>query len=421
MKIGPVQLEIRERARAARLKLAVIASFYEPAPSIEARLREFAVRDWERAKYWLDVSGLALYFLDRVEALKLQSCVPEQFLGQLRTRLGENRRRNGSLFAEAVTITKALRERNIHCAVLKGATIPQESVPDASLRNQMDLDLLVREADASAVQTCLSDFGYALDAISSGTWEFKAGPSGTSSLKNLYQVRPERSVEVHLQRESERDLLARSEWRATNGSVLPALSTADQFVLQGQHLFKHMCSEHTRASWVLEYWRHVSARRDDVKFWRDVEAVAAEIPGSEVGIGAATLLTSSVFGPCAPPELSRWSTDRLTPGICLWIHLYGSRILLSDRPGSKVYLLLRRELSEDSAREKSARRRLIFPLRWPQRITRRAADESFLDKVRRFRVQAGFAARRLRFHCWEGVGLVIELLRWQRRSGRVSQ
>ena len=421
MKIGPVQLEMRERSRAARLKLAVVACFHEPAPSVEARLRELTVRDWERAKYWLDVSGLALYFLDRIEALKLQFCLPESFLAQLRRRLDQNRRRTDSLFAEAVTISKALRERNINCAVLKGATIPLESVPDRSLRNQMDLDLLVRQADAAAVQSCLSDFGYALDAISNGTWEFKVGPSGTSSLKNLYQVRPERSLEVHFQPDSGPDLLARAEWRSVECGVLPALSTADQFVLQGQHLFKHMCSEHTRASWVLEYWRHVCARRDDAKFWRDVETVAAEIAGSSLAIGAATLLTSSIFGPCAPRELSRWTMDRLTPGICLWIHLYRSRILLSDRPGSKVYLLLRRELSGDSAAERSARRRLILPLHLPQRITRRAADEPFFATVRRFRVQAVFAARRLRFHCGEGLGFAIEWLRWQRRSGRVSQ
>src|SRR5215831_11932225 len=148
MNIGPIQIENRERARATRLKEAVLASFYEPAPSIEARLREFTALDWRRAKYWLDVSGLALYFLDRLEKLKLQASVPETFLLELRTNLGENRERTASLFNEALTITELLRERNIECAVLKGVTIPRESVHDFSLRNQMDLDLLIRESDA---------------------------------------------------------------------------------------------------------------------------------------------------------------------------------------------------------------------------------------------------------------------------------
>src|SRR3954464_655414 len=97
MRIGPIQLETNRSRRAARLKQAVLASFYEPGPSIQARLREFNAREWNRAKYWLDVSGLALYFLERIEAMNLQDCLPESLLLQLRTNLQENRRRTAAL------------------------------------------------------------------------------------------------------------------------------------------------------------------------------------------------------------------------------------------------------------------------------------------------------------------------------------
>ena len=425
MNIGPIQVELRERARAARLKEVVLASFYEPAPSIAARLREFTLRDWQRAKYWLDVSGLALYFLDRMETLKIQSSLPEAFLFQLRTNLAENRARTASLFHEAVIITHALRQRNIECALLKGVTLSPESVRDSSLRNQMDLDLLIRESDARRVQGCLSEFGYSLDAISGTTWEFKAGLSGTSSLRNLYQVRPERAVEVHLLpdqvRNSKSDCLSRSEWRLINGHSLPSLSSKDLFILQGQHLFKHMCGEHTRASWVLEYWRHVSRRWDDAAFWSEVESFAADDGGSCIAIGAATLLTSRIFGPFAPRELTHWSMDELPAGVCQWVHLYGRRILLSDRAGSKLYLLLRKQLNPQSAAEKAALRRLFLPLHWPQRITRASTNESLFRRVRRFWLQVQFTGRRFRFHAAEGVSLVVESLRWQRRNGGVSQ
>ena len=425
MNIGPIQVEYRESGRAARLKEAVLASFHEPAPSVEARFREFTSRDWKRAKYWLDVSGLALYFLERLETLKLQYSVPAPFLLQLRTNLADNRERSAVLFTEALTITRALRQRSIECAVLKGMTIPQESVHDFSLRNQMDLDLLIRESDARLVESCLSEFGYSLDAISGSTWEFKAGPSGTSSLKNLYQVRPERALEVHLLKEtpniSKSDRLARSQWKLVNGDLLPALSQADLFILQAQHLFKHMCSEYTRSSWVLEYWRHVCARRDDAAFWREVECIAADEPGSAIAIGAATLLTALVFGPFAPRELTRWSVNQLPPEVCLWLHLYGRRILLSDKPGSKLYLLLRKEMDPDSAAEKSARRRLLIPFHQPKRITRAVENESLVRRIRRSWVQAKFTTRRLRFHVAEGFGMVIETVRWQRRNGGISQ
>ena len=424
MNIGPIQIELKERGRAARLKEAVLASFHEPAPSVEARLREFTPRDWRRAKYWLDVSGLALYFLDRLDALHLQASVPEPFLLQLRTHLAENRERTAALFEETLAITRALQERNIKCAVLKGVTIPPESVCDFTLRNQMDLDLLIWDSDARVAETCLAQFGYTLDAISGNTWEFKAGAWGTSSLKNLYQTRPERAVEVHLVPDSKDPgsvRLSRSEVRVINGHPLPALSPSDLFILQGQHLFKHMCGEHTRASWVLEYWRHVCARRADAGFWLGIEEIAAADPVLRVAIGAATLLTSLIFGPCAPPELSRWSMDKLPPEVCLWVHLYGRRTLLSDTPGSKVYLLLRKEMHPHSPKEKSSRRRLIFPLHLPRRITRTTPGDSMARRVRRFWLQVQFAIRRLRFHATEGIGLAVESVRWQRRNGGISR
>lgn len=419
MNVGPIQIENGTGARSSRLKEAVLAAFFEPEPSIRARLGEFTLRDWDRARYWLDVSGIALYFLDRLITLDLEACLPIAFVSRLRTDLVSNRMRATSLFVDAVQITRELRRVNVECALLKGATLPIESVPDCGLRNQMDLDLLIRDADASRVKDLLERFGYSLDAISGRTWEFKAGPSGTSSLKNLYEVRPERSIEVHLMENvtinSKNDRLKRAQLRVIRDRELPALSAADILVQQGQHLFKHLCGEYTRASWVLEFWRHVCARRNDAAFWREVELVASEEPGTTIAIGAATLLATLLFGSFAPAELSRWSMEKLPPAICLWIQLYGRRVLLSDTPGSKLYLLLRKELAPQSAEEHVARRRLLVPLHWPQRITRPKKNETLSSRLRRYKVQAHFVMRRMRFHIAEGIGLAIESLRWQRR------
>jgi hypothetical protein len=217
------------------------------------------------------------------------------------------------------------------------------------------------------------------------------------------------------------DPLTRATWKNIQGQQLPSLSPADLFVLQGQHLFKHMCGEHTRVSWVLEYWRHVCARRNDSAFWAEVELIAAQEPGSKVAIGAATLLTSLMFGPFAPQELSRWSMEQLPLAVCLWIELYGRRLLLSDSPGSKLYLLLRKELNPQSASENSERRKLMFPLHRPPRVTRPTEDEGTLTRFRRYIFETCFVIRRLHFHVAEGIGLGIESLRWQRRLEGVSQ
>jgi Uncharacterised nucleotidyltransferase len=425
MNIGPIEIESKQQTRSLRLKEAVLASFHEAAPSIRARLGEFTSRDWERAKHWLDVSGLALYFLDRLVILNLETCVPAAFLEQLRSNLADNRKRADSLFTETVELARAFQQRSINCAVLKGLTLPFESVPDSAFRSQTDIDFLVRESDAESAKECLAAFGYHTTAVSGSTWEFKAGQSNTSSLKNLYQVRSERAVDVQLIASSDTlsnsDRLSRRQLHAVRDHQLPALSPPDILVLQGQHLFKHICSEHTRASWVLEYWRHVCARRNDTAFWYEVELIAKQEPGSNIAIGAATLLASLVFGPFAPQSLSRWSMDQLPPAICLWIQLYGRRVLLSDTLFSKLYLLLREELNPKSPAEHTARRRLIFPIHKPPRITWATEREGLRTRLRRYRFEAQFIVHRLRFHVAEGIGLAIESLRWQRRLGSVSQ
>jgi hypothetical protein len=181
MNIGPIQIEKRQSQRALRLKESVLASFYEPAPAVRARLGEFKLNDWQRAKYWLDVSGLSLYFLDRLIALNLESCVPATFVNQLRTHWNENRDRCNSLFAELTELARTLQQRNIECAVLKGISLPIESVPENSLRNQMDIDILVRNSDAELTKNCLATFGYGLDAVSGSVNRFLASPQPTLS------------------------------------------------------------------------------------------------------------------------------------------------------------------------------------------------------------------------------------------------
>ena len=113
--------------------------------------------------------------------------------------------------------------------------------------------------------------------------------------------------------------------------------------------------------------------------------------------------------------------DRLSPAICLWIQLYGRQILLSDSPHSRLYLLLREQLDSDPSGVSVARKRLIFPIHLPPRVTRGESGESILTRLRRYRMQAKFALIRLWFHLAEGLRFAVESLRWQRRLMGVTQ
>lgn len=429
MNTTQVNYRSRSLSRIDRLKEAVIASFSEPAKKISARFGEFSDNDWDKLSLWLDASGFALYLLDRLTSSGLQCCLPEHLLSQLQQNLLNNRERTAALLKEATEIAEAFQKYDISFALLKGLTLQPDSVPDSTLRYQLDLDFLVRESDATMARYILHEFGYKLYAISGKTFEFKAGPAGAADIKNIYKIRPYRSLELHLLPKAtyggatqQGDRLKRAQIRCIRGALLPTLSPADLFMQQALHLFKHICSEYTRASWVLEYWRHVQTRRNDATFWHQVELLAVNEPNGALAIGTATMLATHAFGEFAPPELTRWSMDCLPPTVQLWIHTYGRRVLFTDVPGSKFYLLLKQELNASSITEKKMARRILFPMHLPPRIiTQGESREGLLSLLTRHRMQNNFIFFRLRFHVVEGLRYVIESLRWQRRLAGITQ
>ena len=52
---------------------AVVAAFHDSAEMSAHRLSRLTARDWQRSYHWLDASGMALYFLDRVESLHIEN------------------------------------------------------------------------------------------------------------------------------------------------------------------------------------------------------------------------------------------------------------------------------------------------------------------------------------------------------------
>lgn len=422
MKAGGTALKWRSTTRRARLKNAILASFIEPASVVATQLVEFTEHDWRRAMYWLDLSGLALYLCDRLTSLDVQYCVPESIFRRFQQNITDNRARSAELFRETVSIATAFRRANVSFAILKGITLTPESVPDISLRCQMDIDILIRSSDANAARDILVGFGYSPGAIKGREWSFTAGLERTMKMDALYKVRPQRLVELHLLpvrdqlgAASAEDRLTRARNRIFLGAEIPALSPSDMFVQQALHIFNHLCSEHTRAQWLLEYWRHVLARRNDIAFWKDVESISNDEQRGAVAVGAVTLLATLLFGDHAPRELLCWSTDRLPRAERLWIEMYGRRVLLADFHASKLYLLLCQQLTDRSQTQRGSRWRFLLPQHlWPVRITQGPAGERIWARVLRYRFELAFVLRRLKFHLRTSLPYAIECVRWRR-------
>jgi len=414
------------KRRSTQLKKAVLASFYSPAAEVEARLAGFDEGDWTRILYWLDISGLALYLLDRLREIGLERCLPESMRLRFQQDLDDNCVRTRALLAEAGAISHALRRCGIAFALLKGITLTPDSVPDCALRWQIDLDFLVAACDATYARHVLMTFGYSLHAVCGNSMEFTAGQSTGPDIRKIYRVHSQRSLELHMLstvagRSGQRtDRLSRIRFRDFDGVVIPTLSPADILVQQSVHLFKHLCGEHTRASWVLEFWRHVQARRGDERFWMEAERVVAQEPQGEIAFGAALLLAFLLFGAIQEDVRVQAAIKKLPQNVRLWVETFGMRVLLADSPGNKLYLILRQELRTEVP-NRPAIRKLVFPAHLPPSITRGEPGEHLLQRLVRYRTEARFLLSRLQFHVVEGLRYAMELSRWQRRVTEMSR
>jgi len=195
------------------------------------------------------------------------------------------------------------------------------------------------------------------------------------------------------------------------------LNAADQCIALAEHIFHHLRGEWTRLSWVLEFRRLLLARRDDVQLWQDVLSLASGASQVAIAIGASMLLAEAVLGECIPPAIKEWALECVPPPVRVWIERYGETVLLSEFPGTKLYLLLETAIAEDPAKVKVFRLSRLFPLHGTKSIVHGApAKDSFRLRARKIHSRLSFTIFRLRFHIVQGVRYLLEEQRWKRIS-----
>ncbi len=401
---------------------AVVATFHDSAEESFHRLSALKARDWRRSYHWLDASGMALYFLDKVESLHIESALPAATLARLRGNLADNRERSSTMFAEFASLNQTFQAAELVYANLKGFTLFPESCPRPELRCQFDFDFLIDGAQLDLCRQLLSRTGYELTMATPDVWEFKAGSSDLASIRDHYRTKPQRSVELHFASSEApphlpyRDpRLERLSFRCWGGLTFPALMGADQFIAQGLHVFKHVCSSCTRLSWLLEYLHHVSVRYQDQSFWDEVRKQSEGSRHASIAIGLTTLLSSRIFGGEAPPQLEEWTSARLPASVRLWADQYGRESILADFPGTKLYLLLQEELRGNDDSWKQAKRSSLLPLHRAPRVVQISTHDNVWKQIRNEIYQLRFILFRLRFHVVEGLHYLVEAWRWKRR------
>jgi hypothetical protein len=404
------------------LRKAALQIFCDSSQEACCSLERLSGTEWPRLLHWLDTSGLALYFFDRLNELNRVDVLPLDVFERLQQNLVDNTARIEGLIAEMSHIHREFQRDSLCYATVKGFSLWPCSVPRPELRSQLDLDFLVAEESAREARRILESRGYHLRAISGRSWEFKKNEMPGTSLRDLYKDVPYRSVELHIEptANGQPSLLARAEMRTFRGIDMPVLSPADQFLGQGLHAFKHICSEFSRTAHLLEFRRHVIARSGDAAFWSQVRACAETSPRSGLGLGVVALLITQVTGNFAPWSFASWTIDRLPARARLWAQLYGEQIVFASFPGSKLYLLLQKELVASGVPARRSLRQALLPLSLPPVIVRAGANEKLPIRLRRYRTQIRFVLFRMRFHTVEGLRYLRESFRWHQYMNEVA-
>lgn len=402
---------------------AILYSFRAKPEEARARLSRFRAEHWAQTDFWLYASGMALYFLDHVRRAGIEDVVDTEFLTKLQTALAQNMQRVVTMFDEFVALNRTFERSRIRYANVKGFTLCPGSCHDVALRHQIDFDFLVEARDLPIYRAHLAERGYVLTAATQTTWEFKAGNHAGYSSQNRYSAGDYRAVELHFQpqnsgMETNDDRLERIVSWKYGGVTAPALSPADQLIGQALHLLGHLRSDNTRPSWLLEYRHHVLMRSADEKFWKSVRELAQERPNAAVAFGISSLLAAQMFGAFSVPALDEWTLSKVPANIRLWCATYGSRAVLADFPGTKLYLLLENEIATLRQQQYGRLYRRLVPIHSAPRLFQPSTRNTAHTSLKRTITQSRFVLFRLRFHLVEGARYLLESRRWKRTLER---
>lgn len=408
------------------LKLAVIAALrsdpdFGPLPQMRS-MNPAQSRRWLR---WLEISGLAFHFLERLRGCGKLAEIPPDIAGALGAKLEANSRRMDDMFMEFRRVNERFRATGIRHAFLKGFSLIPRFCPAQKLRHQTDIDILVAQNDLAEAGWIFEALGYGRASSRSADEHCYATPRDSipSVAEDLYQIQPHREAELHTSIwESEKKLhvnmvvpecVSRSETREYNGVEFRCLAPDDAILLQLLHAFRHLLGQGIRLSWLWELHYFMCHNAGDAALWNSVRVRAGYDPHLRNGCGLIVRLTEQLFGSPVSPVLREWCADPLPSGLQAWVDPFGIKWALAGMQGNKLSLFVHASfVAERRTRIRLALRQLI-PLAGRPSLGVVASRNVFARFVLRL-ANVRFALRRLRFHLSSVVPLCVDFVRWRR-------
>jgi hypothetical protein len=417
----------------AKLAEAIVGflSFSDEACNRVSQLGKFSERDWDRAVPWLDDTGLALYFLQKLKDAGVASVVPAMVLSGLEKRFTANQKRVAHMARQFEFLNARFRDSGVRYAVVKGVSLVPQFCPDASLRHQGDFDYLIDDQSLPMAQRVLGEAGYGLTSLYPGPeFTFLMPSMGTPPAnEEVYEAHAPYAVELHLDlwnADKYKVALPRPLFLVDNvrtyqwgGVAFPVLSDEDAFLGQVLHAFHHLFDYWIRMSSLLEIGYFLSRRASDVSLWNQIEQRVGESTVLSEFIVVVTELVAKLFAAPIPPTVRVWG-QRIRHATRVWIENYARQWVFGEVPvyqfrlfpRAKLVLFLQKQyIGDASARKDFARRRLLVSTRL-LRIARTIRDEPFTV------LKAGWwkrerLGRRAIFHTLSGFRYLCEIPRWR--------
>ena len=389
----------------------VLEFFRDDACPHPTYFENFSARDWRTTKDWIDSSGVALYFLERLKNLRLENSVPKAILEELEQNHRDRKlevKQRCEVFADLI---KLFQQHQIGFIVEKGFALVPDYCPDISLRFQVDFDFLIAGCDVERCHELFLDKGYRYlpnpPAIE-GERRFSKGDTTIPSLRDFYKPRPRHAVELHFDdSEATATMLARTVTHRAIDLAFPAMGRVDCFAEYVLHFKKHLHCGWVRADALLEYRCFLRLMAANKSFWAEVQHKCAASHELREAVAIFALLAREVLGVPVIPELTHMVLS-MPFGVRRWVHRYAWSVLLTEYPGTKLYVIL--ELESGRHDLLSCLRRLFPSAYKASQVAEKGRTSA--SKRQALLTQSLYFMSRCHFHLRETIRTSCALIAW---------
>ena len=406
----------------------VIVDFLEFSDNAQASIEQFArfgSSKWRYALRWMDDTGLALYFLQKVRDTNATNQVPPLVLERLEANHAANRRRAAYMQKQFVSLNQNLNDAGVKYAAVKGLTLIPQFCSDPSLRHQNDFDYLVDEQSLPRAQLALEGMGYSL--YKRTNWECIYAMSSQASAvpgHEQYEANAPHAVELHVTIGECQDLLL-TEPRFLEDAVIKmsggvpfrGLPEERAFLLQSLHAFNHILGNWLRLSWLFEIAYFCKTRQADRQLWDRLARGLASDRWLREMVAVVSELTTQLFRVPTPSPIRMWQAE-LRPAVRVWIDNYARKWAFGENrideftlfPTRRLPLFLCQQYMAGSVTAGILRR--LLPLARLSRVAQTVAAEPSAALRPEFRKRERLLRRSL-FHLGAGVRYLWEIPRWK--------